>query len=339
MVLTYTRNDAKDWAAQHMKGVCNVTIPTFSADRTRLNSQAIVHDLNLAKEKGFWGTLLVSEGGTTVDEMTQFMEIATEARPPGFRLVLHGSFDHADDLIRACNAGVDLGVDAVLLSYPPDFRPTDPQQIVDFTTNIAERTDLGLILFAASSWGFRSLDPTGFPMGALEEICALDTAIALKYECGHPGIAAAMVEAQKRCGDKVVISDPMEFNAPAWVEMFGMQWLGTSGYEYFGDRVPQWFNLLTCGQFEKGMESYWSCQPAREARGGLHASLAGAKLIHRPAWKYMGWLSGFNGGPLRMPQMRLSPAQMTALRRGLEASGIPVTDDADEAYYAGRNPA
>ena len=61
---------------------------------------------------------------------------------------------------------------------------------------------------------------------------------------------------------------------------------------------------------------------AREAKGAFHASFNGANLIHRPGWKYLSWLHGFNGGLLRMPQMRLNPNQMRQLRMGLANSGF-----------------
>src|SRR5262249_18794091 len=68
-----------------------------------------------------------------------------------------------------------------------------------------------------------------------------------------------------------------------------------------------------------------------------HASFAGANLIHRIGWKYLGWLHVFSGGLLRMPQMRLNPSQMRGLRAGLTASGyrLPETDD---EFIEGRFP-
>ena len=35
-------------------------------------------------------------------------------------------------------------------------------------------------------------------------------------------------------------------------------------------------------------------------RANPRASYAGANFIHRLNWKYMGWLQGYNGGPLRL---------------------------------------
>jgi 4-hydroxy-tetrahydrodipicolinate synthase len=54
------------------------------------------------------------------------------------------------------------------------------------------------------------------------------------------------------------------------------------------------------------------------------------------AWKYMGWLNGMNGGPLRAPTMRLTSDQMRIGRRGLLLSELPRTEDQDELFYLGR---
>jgi NAD(P)-dependent dehydrogenase (short-subunit alcohol dehydrogenase family) len=34
--------------------------------------------------------------------------------------------------------------------------------------------------------------------------------------------------------------------------------------------------------------------------------VAGSNSVHRMAWKYQAWLTGFNGEPLRMPTQRLT---------------------------------
>jgi 4-hydroxy-tetrahydrodipicolinate synthase len=57
------------------------------------------------------------------------------------------------------------------------------------------------------------------------------------------------------------------------------------------------------------------------------------------AWKYQAWLTGFNGGPLRMPTPRLVGPQMVQFRQAAEAAGILATTEPDEAFFVGRNPA
>lgn len=338
MPLPYTRAEVKDRAREHWRGACNVTLPSFAADFSGLAAEGIAHDVRLAAEHGYWGTLVASESGTTVEEYLAFLEIAAAAAPDGFRLVAHLSFSTSEESIRVAKAAESLGVEAALPSYPPDFHPSSAKEVVDHTRELAERTDLALILFAVGTWGFRSFSPQGFPHEALEELARLDTAAALKYEASDPGMVAGLADVLRRCGQHVLVQNPMEQNAPGLVEWFGMQWIGTSGYEAYGDRVPRWFALLHEGRWDEAMELYYSYQPLREAKGAFHKTFGGANLIHRVGWKYLSWLQGYNGGLLRMPQMRLKPGQMRGLRAGAVASGYDVPPD-DEGFYAGRNPA
>ncbi len=337
MKLPYGRGEVKEWARRTWHGCCNVVMPTFAGDYKRLNARAIAHDVQLSARFGFWGALLVSECGTTLKEYCEMIDIATGARPEGFELVVHGSFDTLDEVIAAARYGQEHGCTALLLSYPTSFYPQSRQEIYDYTRAVTDTTDLAVVLFAVPTWNFGRFEPTEFPSDTLAAMCDLETVVAVKYECGLPGFSG-MVQIQRLLKHKVLISEPMEYNGPACVEMFGMQWMGTSGYEYFADCVPTWFRLLREGQFEEGMALFWRLQPARLARGRLHQSIAGAKLIHRTAWKYMGWLNGMAGGPLRMPTMRLDDAQMKSLRDGLVRSGIQPTKDPDSAFFVGRFP-
>lgn len=337
-VLPYTRSEAKEWARAHLKGVCNVVMPTFSADFQELNQKAIAHDVRRCAELGFSGTLLVSECGTSLAEYRDFLEIAADAAPRDFQLLVHGSFNNLEETVEACRFGEAHGAVAVLLAYDPNFFPASEDDVVEYTTRVSDATDLGIVLFAVPTWGFARLHPSEFSPMLIERLAELETAMAVKYEANHPGLVTGMSEVVRRVGDRLVVSDPMEFNGPGWIDLFGMQWMGTSGYEYYGGRVPEWFSLMHDGRRDEALEVYWSYAPGRKARGALHGSIAGARLIHRPAWKYMGWLQGFNGGPLRMPQMRLDGALMRSLREGLAKSGYDLADEPAERFFEGRNP-
>ena len=337
MGLPYTRNEVKDRVRATWKGACNVTLPAFTSNFDALNEKAIRHDVALGAKMGFWGTLIASESGTTFREYLQFMDIAADAAPKGFNLITHLSFDTTDEMIEAARTAETLGFEGALLSYPPSFRPKSADDIVKFTKQIADATDLALILFDVPTWGFKPLHPSAFPPEAMAECARLPTAACVKYEANPPGMISGLADLRRRCGDEVIIQCPLEHYAPGLVDWYGMPWMGTSAYDSFGDRVPRWFKMLHDGKWDEAMELYWSCQPAREAKGAFHASFGGANLIHRNGWKYLSWLHGYSGGLLRMPQMRLNPNQMRGLRTGLQASGfdLPATDD---AFYAGRFP-
>ena len=79
--------------------------------------------------------------------------------------------------------------------------------------------------------------------------------------------------------------------------------------------------------------------PARLAFGQTMQRSAGAGVINRTAWKYMDWLAGFNGGPLRAPAARCPDRFMKRLRKSLQESRMPVTSDPDARFMIGRYPA
>jgi len=81
--MEYSRAEAKERAFAKWIGVCNVILPSFTADLKGLNEKAIRHDVRRNIEHGFWGTLLVSECGTTAAEYRQFMEIAVDEAKMG----------------------------------------------------------------------------------------------------------------------------------------------------------------------------------------------------------------------------------------------------------------
>jgi 4-hydroxy-tetrahydrodipicolinate synthase len=335
VALPYRRTEIKDRARSEWIGLCNVTLPSFNDDFTDLNERGIRHDVELAARYGYWGTLVASESGTTTDEYVRFLEIAADAAPPGFRVVAHLSFSTVSEELAAAKAAESVGAEAALLAYPPSFRPGSPGEIVEHTRHVAERTDMALIVFGVATWGFKPLHPSGFPIDALEELAKIETAAAIKYEGGGAALFSAFDEVHRRCSAHALVENPMEMHIPALVANYGVQWFGTSAYESAGDRPAKVFATARAGRMDEAMQIFWSYHPAREAKGQFHASFAGAGLIHRVGWKYLGWLNGFNGGLLRMPQMRLNPGQMKALRGGLAASGFELPAD-DSEFYSGR---
>ena len=92
--MLYTKAEAKEWAQAQMRGVCNVIIPSYTHDLKRLNEKGIRHDVRQNIAHKFWGALLVSEAGTTLDEMRQFMEIAVDEAGGRHHFLLHGTFRH-----------------------------------------------------------------------------------------------------------------------------------------------------------------------------------------------------------------------------------------------------
>lgn len=336
----YERGEARAWALESLRGCCGCVSPTFTSDLGGLNETAIRHDVALAKEHGLKGLLIVSEGGTTAQEMRQFTEIVVDEAGDDLVTVLQASQPTLADTVASVEHGAAAGVDLVMPSYPLYFNPDSTDEVFQFTKAVADAGDVGVIIFAMDQWNFGRLHAAGFSVSLLEQMVdGIPQVVAIKNEVGGPGVGGIAAVFERFTGE-VVVTDPLEFNAPAWIANYDMQFMGTSNYEVAGPVIPQMFELLSDkATWEKGMELYWQIAPARRAHAAVCTPLvANSGLVPRMHWKYQGWLNGYNGGPIRQPHMRISAAQMATLRNAAVASGLDVTGDADEAFYAGRNP-
>lgn len=335
----FSRADAKAWAAENFRGVCNVLIPSYSSDLRELNEAGIRHDVRRNVELGFWGALLVSETATTAAEMRAFMEIAVDEAAGRQYFVLHGSFDTlADTLAMAADARA-IGVDALLVAYPNSFYPRRVSELEEYTRALCEGTELAVILFCAPHYNFERLDPSGFPLSVWTELASIPNVVAAKYEVGHPGVVGSQQAFTEMAARGLLVCDPYEPNLLLWEELHGTPWIGTSNYEYYGPVVPQYLAAWRDGKREEALRLYWQIQPARQAREGLRAQAAGANFNHRYLWKYQAWLQGYNGGPLRAPGMKLTDAQMRRAADGLVAAGLLESAPADfGAFFTGRHP-
>jgi 4-hydroxy-tetrahydrodipicolinate synthase len=280
----------------------------------------------------------VSEAGTTGDEMRTFMEIAVDEAAGRHRFLLQGVFDTAQDIIDMANDARVIGVDGMLLGHPNSFYPTSAQQVEEYTVDICRATDLAVVLFVVEHSNLRRLDVRGFPADVLDRLTEVDTIVAVKYEVGRQQTTNTYETFRRLQDANVLLSDPMEFTAPMWVDMFGMQWMGTSNYEYYGSYVPRLLEMLQAGKREEAMDEYWRIQPARQARSATMSS-GGANLVHRYLWKFQAWLNGYNGGPIRQPAMKLSDSQMRTSADGLRKAAIAPAGESFAEFYVGRNPA
>lgn len=337
----YAPGEARAWALDSLTGCAGCVQPTFTADLSALNEEAIRHDVRVEKQHGMSGVLLVSESGTTQEEMRRFVEIAVDEAGDDLVTILQASQPTLADSLASVEHAAAAGVDLVMPSYPLYFNPPAIDEVFHFTKAIADAADLGMIIFAMDQWNFGRLHAAGFPLQLLSRMVdEIPNVVAIKNEVGGPGVGgiSAVFEALR---DRVVVTDPLEFNAPAWIASYGMRFMGTSNYECMGPAVPQMLELLSGkATWDEGMALYWRLHPVRKANTAVCTPLvAGSGLVPRMHWKYQGWLLGYNGGPIRQPHMRVSASQMTTLRNAAISAGLDVTGDPDESFYAGRNPA
>ena len=336
----YSRDEAREWARENFSGCTGCLLPTFKLDFSGINERAIRHDVALDKEYGIAGLLIVSECGTTLDELKRVTDVVVDEARGELMTVAHAALPTLEQNIELVKYSESAGVDAVLVSYPLTFYPTEEAGIFEYTKALAESTRLAIIVFAMHLWNFRRFHASHFSPDLIGRLIAeVPNVAAVKTEIGGGIGVSGIAQVFERYRDMVIITDPIEANAPAWAAAYGLQWIGTSNYEAYAGEVPRYFSLLREGRFEEAMDIYWQIHPIREADAEvINEASRGTYLVHRLCWKYQGWLNGFNGGPIRSPHMRLTDKQMKRLREGLAASGLPVTESSDSEFFVGRHP-
>ncbi|MCX4817971.1 dihydrodipicolinate synthase family protein [Streptomyces sp. NBC_01239] len=337
MSISFGKAEARDWAWEHFQGVNNVVIPSFSADMTRLNESGIRHDIRRVIELGFTGTLLVGEVNITPDEYNRFVEIAADEAAGRLNLIFHCAFNTLEENITAARRAQAAGANLALLSYPPNFYPTSQQEIFEYSKAFCDAVDLGVILFPMTHWGFERLHPASISVDVLNSMVDdFPNVVSIKAEGGFPSVAG-FAHAWTRLGERVLITMPIIQEAIALATLVPLRVIATSNTEYYSDTAPRMLALARDGKTDEALDLLWKIAPAWRANSNV-APLPHGHTVNRAAWKYQAWLAGFNGGPMRVPGTRLHSGEMQAYRRALHASGLPVTDDPDEAYFVGRFP-
>jgi 4-hydroxy-tetrahydrodipicolinate synthase len=333
----FGRLEAREWARAEMRGVCNVIIPSYTSDLRGLNEAGIRHDVRREIELGFKGALLVAETALTPDEYVQMAEWAADEAGGELELIFHASFNTLEENIEVAKRSQEAGTTLALLSYPPAFYPGSLRDIYDYTAAFCAETSMAVILFPVPLWGFERLHPASIPVGMLTEMVdEIPNVAAIKAEGGMPAIAG-FTETWNALSDRVIVTMPLEMQAIPLATILPLQLIATSNTECLGGAVPRMLSLCHQGKYAEAMELYWKVDPARRANERI--GVAGANSVHRMAWKYQAWLTGFNGGPLRMPTQRLVASQMGAYRAGAEAAGILDAPPGDGDFFIGRNPA
>ena len=335
---TYTKDESRAWARENLVGAVNCTIPSFSTDLTHLNEKGIRHDIALAKEHGFIGTLAIGEVSITLDEYIEFVQIAKDEGKDELLVCHHACFNTLEENIEMVRRAEAAGADLVLLSYPPSFYPETEDEVLEYTAAFAEATNLAIILFPMTIWNFSRLHPSDISTRLTRRILdAAPNVAVIKAEGGYPNIMNA-VECHRLFGEEVVISVPIEGDLIPLSQLIPIQLSATSDHEYYGPVIPQIMQLIQDGKYDDATALFWRLHPARVAKNGLFASVHGGSVLNRMGWKFQGWLQGYNGGPLRMPTMRLQDKQMKAYRGALREAGFEIPEEPLKDFFIGRNP-
>lgn len=333
---SYSRQQAREWAREHLVGVANVVIPTMTCDFKRINEKAIRHDVETSIAHGFVGSLACSEVAITLGQYGQMCDIMVDQAKGRTFIVHHAVFNTLEDNIEAAKLAERAGAELALLGYPPYFYPKSLDEVYAYSKAFCDATNMAVMLFPVPTWGFSRLHPADMPIPLLRRLVDdCPNVVAIKAEGGMPFIMAA-IEVHREFHKEVVISSPLEFEYVPLAQIIPIPFCGTNFSAYYGPWLPRIHKLIQAGDFEQATQLWYKLDPARKAFTSVPVASNG--LINRVIWKYQSWLQGYNGGPIPHPTPRIYSRDMAVLRRGLELSGLDPLKDPDEAFFAGRHP-
>jgi len=330
------KSELKAWAREHLRGIQNCLMPSFTPQSLELDEEGIRWDVRQTIEHGFVATLCTAEAGLTFQEAKRFVEIvADEAKDRIFvsTTVMFDTFEHNFEMLRHAEK---VGCDCALLDYPHNFFPQSEEEIYRITKEMCDSTNLGIFLHPVPKDSFKKFHPGGFPPQLLERMADIENVVGV--ELGEVGL---MAEYFGRCKGKILLQCPFERWLPLMVHQCGQQLLGPGAYElYQSPEKPylvEYFNLLMKGDFAKAMEIYWKLTPAREAFEVKMMQIMSTGAHPWPMWKYYQWLVGGNGGFAftRQPVMEIRQQDMELAKMALRMIGITPREP-DEEFYFGR---
>ncbi len=336
----------RKWAAENLRGLANLFLPSFQPDLKTLDEEGVRHDVRHAKAMGFCGTMPMinwTPPGSAQWE-TYYRTIIDEA---GSDLPVHGImlYDDVEKDIALLRKQEALGVKAILLAarYRADITA---DELYDQMARRIEATDLPVILYAALNRGrhFPHLGPAGQPLEVYDRIADLPNVVALKVS--QPIGLTSTMQLCDAVADRLLVAPVNLDFVPLLARHYHMQWSGQWNGEAVQTPATQLGNTLLAATVAKDYaaadKAARAIQPVHDHFFRLQSEVIRAGAHPWQHNKYYSWLGGGNGGLLTPPASEadhvpiLTPEDRAAIRAAFAASGLQATDAPEESFVTGR---
>jgi len=337
--MTVTRNERKEWAKDALRGIENALIPSFTADLKDLDEEGIRYDVRQAIKHGFFSTMCAVETGLSTEEAKRFIGIACDEAKGKINVsftLLNNSFDESIELLAHAEK---CGASHALLGYPQTYYPKSPDDVLQRTLQLAESTNLGLVMYASDKFDFIRFHPSQVPFDIYEKIADIPNVVSIKVGFAD---AAMTFECFERFGNRVQVNvgTPWLMGLfPMLHKNYGAQWWGGGSWEMWQSPekpyLVEYYNHVIKGELDKARDIYWLIAKGNAVMASSISRGGDIGMYHWPLGKYISWSVGGNGGTMRQPALRLHPGMMQARKMQLRAMGIEPREP-DAEFWVGR---
>jgi 4-hydroxy-tetrahydrodipicolinate synthase len=314
--MKYRRNEAKDFAREHMRGVWAAALNPMKDDLSiderglRRNIRHWIDDLGIA------GVFIAGKQGEyyamSVEERKRNFEIAvSECRGGG--VIVSCSDQNFDTVIELARHAENIGADYIVVHAPVLHFLTDRDEtLFEYYRAIAEQVDIGIAMWSHPDSGYL-MSP---------ELCAsiaeIPNVVAIKYSAPRE----MYVRLTEIAGDRLIVSTASEAE---WLDnIIELDWrlYLCSSPPYLlqtrnDRRMLEYTELAFAGRFEDARRVRDSLDPVRRA---LRDTRPGGKPhAHQKYWQE---LLGQAGGPVRRPMLQMTEREKQATRAALQTCGL-----------------
>jgi len=336
-----SKTEKKQWAHEHLKGMENVVMPSFTPDFKGLDEEGIRHDVRQSIRHGFCSST-VSATGATAAQRERLMEVVRdESKGKILTSVIVGG--SAESAIASLAAAEKSGCTHAMVMYPGNLQAQSEDEVYAHFRKVVDSTSLAILLYGSDIPALRRFHPTGIPVNVFDRLADVPNVVGVKLT--QPMSAATAYELCERLSDRLILGPVNLDLVPVLGKHYrNIQWSG----EWIVEAVQspekpyavEFMTLAAKGRIDEAMKVYWRMQPLVDAIYDLQAPL----LLHGShPWahmKYMQWCTGGNGGLLPLKPAEYLPvldAKARELIRGnYTRAGITPIDRPDEEFMVGK---
>jgi 4-hydroxy-tetrahydrodipicolinate synthase len=336
-----SRTEKKQWAQEHLKGMENVLMPSFSPDFKNLDEAGIRHDVQQSIKHGFCSST-VSPIGANGEQRKRLMEIVRDESKGKIltSLIVGGP---ADSAIESLAAAEKMGCSHAMVTFPSNLQPQSEDEVYAHFRKIVDSTSLAILLYGSDVPALRRFHPSGIPIDVFDRLADVPNVIGMKLT--QPMSAATAYELCDRLSSRLILGPVNLDLVPVLGKNYpNVQWSG----EWIVEAVQspekpyavEFMDLAGRRRMNEAMKVYWRMQPLVEAIYNLQAPL----LLHGShPWahmKYHQWCTGGNGGLLPLKPAEYLPTLdaggRALIRNTYKKAGIAPVERPDEEFVVGK---
>ncbi len=317
--MKYRKQDAKDYARRHLRGIWAATLTPFTAD-LRLDEDGARRNLrHWVDDLGIDGLFVAGKQGEffsmSVPERKRCFELAVSEIGDRAGTILSCSDQNLDTVIDLARHAQKIGADFIVV-HSPVLHFVNPQDetVYEYYRHLSETLDIGIAMWSHPDAGYL-MSP---------ELCAriadLPNIVAIKYSVPREMYA----KLTRLAGDRLIVSTASEEEWFDNIVELGWQVYLCSTPPFLlqtkaDRRMRDYTDLAMKGEVARARAIRDSLAPVRHA---LKSSRPPGKSHAQQ--KYWQELLGQAGGPVRRPLLNMTAAEKDATRAAFEACGLRV---------------